>query len=409
MRIDHDRGELKSSYDALLPKHEAVLTTLYRQVRGLLENHGFTPTIKYRIKRFNPYYEKLKKVRRGEKGGESGTITDLLGLRIICPFLEDIDIVVDLLSRKFQVVESQRKGSQHSFREFAYDSVHLLIKLENPPEGDKLPYTADVCEFQLRTILQDAWAEVEHELVYKSDITLPNESIKRKLAALNANLTLSDLIFQELRDYQKQVRHSGQKRRASLDERLNQEEVITISHGGGWQPAPANEVGPLPSPLANDLERTMLDALKAHSHNEFETAVELYGDLLQMELDAPVRALVLNHRGMAHFSLGNYESALDDFSASTALDGVNPRSWCNRALANRVLRAYKQSIEDYNRALSLDPVNGEGLFGRAQTYCEMHLFTKALEDCELVLGQQPDYLPARQLMESIRRGVFGGG
>jgi putative GTP pyrophosphokinase len=37
---------------------------------------------------------------------------------------------------------------------------------------------------QLRTILQDAWAEVEHELIYKSDIKLPNASIRRKLAAL---------------------------------------------------------------------------------------------------------------------------------------------------------------------------------------------------------------------------------
>lgn len=402
----YDRVELKSLYDSLLPTHEAVLTTLYRQVRGLLENHGFTPTIKYRVKRFNPYYEKLKKVHRGEKGGDSGTITDLLGLRIICPFLEDIDIVVNLLSRQFEIVESQRKGSGHSFREFAYDSVHLLVKLEKPPESDSLPCTAEVCEFQLRTILQDAWAEVEHELVYKSDVTLPNESVKRKLAALNANLTLSDLIFQELRDYQKQVRYRGEQRRASLDERFHDQEEIAISHDGEWRPAPASEVGPIPSPLTNDLERTMLDALNAHSHNEFELAVELYGELLQMELADRVRALVLNHRGMAHFSLGDYDNAHGDFSSSTTLDGENPRSWCNRALVNRVLKDFGQAIEDYNQALSLDPINGEGLFGRAQTYCEMHLFTKALRDCELALRHQPDYLPARQLMESIRRGVF---
>ncbi len=65
-----------------------------------------------------------------------------------------------------------------------------------------------VCEIQLRTILQDAWAEVEHELVYKSDISLPNQSIRRKLASLNATLTLSDLIFQEIRDYQKEIRQT---------------------------------------------------------------------------------------------------------------------------------------------------------------------------------------------------------
>ena len=60
--------------------------------------------------------------------------------------------------------------------------------------------------------MQDAWAEVEHELVYKSDITLPNQSIRRKLASLNATLTLSDLIFQEIRDYQKEIRRHGRNR-----------------------------------------------------------------------------------------------------------------------------------------------------------------------------------------------------
>jgi putative GTP pyrophosphokinase len=55
-----------------------------------------------------------------------------------------------------------------------------------------------VCEVQVRTILQDAWAEVEHELVYKAEFTPFDEPMKRKLAALNANLTLSDMLFQEI-------------------------------------------------------------------------------------------------------------------------------------------------------------------------------------------------------------------
>ena len=98
-------------------------------------------------------------------------ITDLFGLRVVCPFLEDIETVAKLVSERFKVVETVRKANQHSFREFGYDSLHLVIRMPGETQlKAPLPGTATTCEIQLRTILQDAWAEVEHELVYKSDI-----------------------------------------------------------------------------------------------------------------------------------------------------------------------------------------------------------------------------------------------
>ncbi|PLX88444.1 MAG: (p)ppGpp synthetase, partial [Desulfuromonas sp.] len=171
------RNDLKKIYEERKPASEEALYALQKSVRALLEEHGYTPTIKYRVKRFNNYFEKLQKVRRGIKGGDDGLITDLLGLRIICPFLEDLDPIEALLKEHFDIVESQRKGAQNSFREFGYDSMHMLIKLKDWESSASIPHAGAVCEVQLRTILQDAWAEVEHELVYKSDIDMPNESI----------------------------------------------------------------------------------------------------------------------------------------------------------------------------------------------------------------------------------------
>ena len=76
-----------------------------------------------------------------------------------------------------------------------------------------------VVEVQVRTILQDAWAEVEHELIYKSHFRFPNsDSIRKKLAAVNASLSLADMIFQEIRDAQKEMARWGQERfQAMLD------------------------------------------------------------------------------------------------------------------------------------------------------------------------------------------------
>lgn len=402
------RNELKKIYEERRLSSEEALYALQKEVRALLEAHGYTPTIKYRVKRFNNYFEKLQKVRKGVKGGEDGLITDLLGLRIICPFLEDLETIEGLLSEQFEIVEAQRKGAQNSFREFGYDSVHMLIKLKDWDRSASIPYAGDVCEVQLRTILQDAWAEVEHELVYKSDIDMPNESIKRKLASLNATLTLSDLIFQEIRDYQKEVRSRGRKRRRSLEERFLDQDLISISHQAEWHVAEAQPLGPLPNPLASDVEKTMLAALNAHSHNDLEAAIGLYGKLLGMELEPRLRALVYNHRGMAHFARADYVKANQDFSRSISEDESSCRSWSNRGLVNRVLKNYQHSVADYDQALEIDPSHYEGYFGRAQTYCEMQLPLKALSDCEQALKIQPDFQPALQLYGVLRSVSVSG-
>ncbi|MDT8419750.1 MAG: tetratricopeptide repeat protein [Desulfuromonadales bacterium] len=400
------REELQTIYDMRRPAYDGALTETYREVRSLLERYGYTPTIKYRVKRFNNYYGKLKKVLKDGKEGSEGQITDLLGLRIICPFLEDLEIIEGLLTEHFPIVESERKGERNSFREFSYDSVHLLLSLDPSAIAEPIPHCGAVCEIQLRTILQDAWAEVEHELVYKSDIVLPNESIKRKLASLNATLTLSDLIFQEIRDYQKEIRHHGRKRRESIEEILRVQDLITLPSQQPMEPPSTMQVGPISYAMANELEKIMLSALNAHSHNELETAVQLYGRLLEMDLEKPIRAMVYNHRGMAYFSLGNLKQASKDFSRSIEYDGASFRSRANRGLANRMLRKFDASLDDYNRALEIDAANHEGYFGRAQTFYDLQLFSKALADCEKALDLQPEYSPARTLRELIHRVLF---
>lgn len=401
-----DRGRLKAAYEALRPGYEAALQSVYKKVRALLEKHGYTPTIKYRVKRFEAYFKKLQRNKGRSGKEEQSAITDLLGLRIICPFLEDLEQVEGLLAGHFEVIETVRKGADHSFREFGYDSVHLLVRLQSGLLPSDLPGSRAVCEIQLRTILQEAWAEVEHELIYKSDIALPNDSIRRKLASLNATLTLSDLIFQEIRDYQKEIRHKGRKRRQSLEERWDASRIMIAQ-------LPALETAVDEGPglevlasCASDLERSMLEALEAHSSNDFARAIRLYDRILEMELVDPIRSLVYNHRGMAFFSLSDPQRAVEDFSQAIAFDPENVRAHTNRGLSYRVLKEFDLSLADYDTALSIDPSRMDGYWGRAQTYFEMKLLTQALADCEKVLSQQGDFAPAAELSKIIHRMLF---
>ncbi|MFA5516954.1 MAG: tetratricopeptide repeat protein [Desulfuromonadales bacterium] len=394
-----DPGPLQERYQALRPSCEKALQDIYHHVRELLEANGLSPTIKHRVKRFDNYYQKLLRSARRRKSAP--VITDLLGLRIICPFLGDVEKIEDLIRRNFEVAEVVRKAAGHSFREFGYDSLHLLVKADIPSIQEPLPYTQEVCEIQLRTILQDAWAEVEHELVYKSQLSWPNRSIRRKLAALNATLTLSDHIFQEIRDYQKGVMVLGQKRRALESALL----IPDIEAPLAGEDPPDASLAYLPA-NGSPLEKAMFEALEAHSRSEFGRAVELYSGILGMRMDRKIRSLIYNHRGMALFSLSRAGEALKDFSRAIQYDGENLRARCNSGLIYRLQKRHAQAVESYDLALAHNPSFADAWLGRAQAYLEMKFPDRALADCEKALEINPDYPAAAELRTRIYRDFF---
>jgi len=395
-----ERGKAKALYEKQLPAHKAALQNLAQEIRLILEQQELTPSIKFRIKSFEAYFVKLRKQNTANGSSRIVTINDFFGLRIVCPFLEDVETVSSLLATHFELLETESKASQHSFREFGYDSVHHAIRLATQQRGRLLPGVRRVCEIQLRTILQDAWAEVEHELVYKSDISLPNQSIRRKLASLNATLTLSDLIFQEIRDYQKEIRKHDRKRRAIAARDVNEDNDIAISHPTATEP-PAR-MGPIPSTMASHLEKTMLRALEAHSNHDLETAIALYGQLLGMQLDRKIRGLVYNHRGMAYFAMGSYQRALKDFANAIKYDQDSDRGYANRGLCYRVLKKYDRALKDFDRAIRINPGRPDGFFGRAQTYHDMQQYAQARTDCEKALNVHSGYQPARELIKTLQ-------
>jgi putative GTP pyrophosphokinase len=403
-----DRSKLKAVYEELYPVYDNILQSIYQQVRNVLKNHGSLPTIKYRVKRFDAYFNKLIKLSRQNRESDIPAITDFLALRIICPFLEDLETIENLIKTNFNVIELDRKGSRYSIGEFGYDSVHFLIKIDPASRKNAIPYTSDVCEVQLRTILQDAWAEVEHELIYKSDITLPIESIRRKLAAINATLTLSDLIFQEIRDYQKEIRERDHKRRQSLEVKLasapNIDKELDVSQEMGKSPMIMSEIDSIIGEA--NLEKALLAALEFHSGGQLENAVKIYTSILRLKIKDSVRSLVYNHRGMAYFGLSDYLRAIHDFSKSINYDSENIRCYNNRALTFRILKRYERSLEDYDRSITINPCQIDGFWGRAQTLCEMKLYGQALSDCEKALSIQNDFTPAQSLIKRINKLIF---
>lgn len=125
-------------------------------------------------------------------------ITDKAGIRIITYFLSTVEEVSAIISEQFEVLEQERKTSDDPTR-FGYQSTHYLVKFS--PNRTALPeyakFSGLIAEIQVRTILQHAWAEIEHDIQYKSSSVLPT-AIRRRFAALAGLIEMADREFQAI-------------------------------------------------------------------------------------------------------------------------------------------------------------------------------------------------------------------
>lgn len=382
-----DRKELQEAYESRLSMYEAVLENLVRSLGSELKERGLRFSLKHRVKSFSSYYTKLlERIGRIQNREKRTDIQDILGIRIVCPFLENLQSAEEMMRSCYTLFEVEKKGAEQSFREFGYQAIHLLLELprelrENYPDLD-----IDICEVQIRTILQDAWSEVEHELVYKSSFTPYDESLRRKLAALNANLTLSDVIFQEIRDYQRSLHAELKRRRRSFVELVETETAGTVARSGP-EPAPSeyNDI----SSSAN-VDELLLKALNAHNRGEFNGAITMYDDILKRQIDTRVRSVITVHRGMALFAAARYSEALKDFLAAAELDPDNNKVYYYLGIVYRVLTRKTEALAAFQRSLEIFPYHFESLFSLSQAFFDLGDFPAALEYCEKALKIAPD-------------------
>ncbi len=356
------------------------------------------PTYKYRVKSFESYYKKVLRLKPDKVEEEDSLIylTDMMGVRMICAFLEDINFGLEQIKKMFDVKEVEIKGADKKFSEFGYESIHVLIKIPNgcmpPLKGkykDLKPISDElVCEIQIRTILQDAWAEVEHELIYKTEFNPFDIPLRRKLASINASLTLADITFQEIRDYQNKLQKALDERRRSFysiaDNLLNEEtpvqEVEDISR-----------VTPYVQGTIDDL---ILRAIQAHNDGHLQEAVEIYSKIIEAvpETDKNIITVIRKHRGMAYFAMNHLDEALEDFQKSIEADPKAYRSYYYKGIVYSIQKKYNEAIECYDKSLEINQFQAHANFRRAMAYFELQEYEKSMNDLNvaLKLGMKPE-------------------
>ena len=209
--LDPHGEELLRQYDKQLPIYERMDKLAYDCLRHTLRKQGiYVTSIEHRIKERNSLRGKLE--LKGAKYANIEAITDIVGLRVITFYTDDVDKVAAIVKRTFDIdwKESVDKRKLHQMDSFGYNSLHYICRLPktivDDPEMPKLNTIR--FEVQMRTTLQHVWSTIEHDTGYKGDVKIPRE-YKRQFSRLAGMMELIDDEFSRLRivltDYRRQT------------------------------------------------------------------------------------------------------------------------------------------------------------------------------------------------------------
>ncbi len=193
--ILHSFDKKKSAYDSYSLHLKSTLNSL-------LLNEGISVhSLESRVKDRDSLEKKLIKK---EKYKNIDEVTDVVGVRIITHYSGDVDRVAEVVEREFLVDRENSIDKRSSLEpdRFGYLSLHYIVSLNddraNLRENSEFKNTKS--EIQIRTILQHAWAEIEHDIGYKSNVGLPDE-MRRKFSRLAGLLEIADSEFENIKTH----------------------------------------------------------------------------------------------------------------------------------------------------------------------------------------------------------------
>ena len=197
--------EILSEFDSTKNNYERLLEYIDATIKSLLEIKKIQiHEIKGRVKDRDSIERKIETM--GYKYYNLLEITDICGIRIITYFSDDVDKIASLLEEEFELdkANSIDKRKTQDPTKFGYVSLHYILKLggDRAKLAENLNYKELKFEVQIRTILQHAWAEIEHDFGYKTDQDVP-EKIRRRFSRLAGLIELADDEFMEIKRYEK--------------------------------------------------------------------------------------------------------------------------------------------------------------------------------------------------------------
>lgn len=201
---DNLSHNILDEYDKEKEKLEKLKDEVIRILEKILETHKEI-IINGRTKSRDSLRNKIR--LKNDKYSKLSDITDIVGVRVITLFSDTVDEVAKIIEKEFNIDEQnsidKRKIQEQQPDRFGYLSLHYVAKLSDK----RLDITENKIfsdfhfEIQLRSMLQHTWAEIEHDLQYKTKNSPPKEKqIQRRFYRLAGLLEIADEEFTHIRN-----------------------------------------------------------------------------------------------------------------------------------------------------------------------------------------------------------------
>lgn len=212
-----EKDKFRSFYDENRLMFERAKERMIVLLEALLsDSDEFTITkVEGRVKDREECIGKFTRKYRGEleASGQDYSIvdyiSDLLGIRIVCLYENEVERIVECIKSEFEVIWITNKTSDIESTEgsFGYKGVHVDLRL-NSDRKKQREYNAFAgfdFEIQIRSIIQDAWSAIDHKIKYKKSIP---SSMKRRVNLLAAMFELADREFLAIKKLTDEARES---------------------------------------------------------------------------------------------------------------------------------------------------------------------------------------------------------
>lgn len=117
-------------------------------------------------------------------------VRDIIGIRVVCAFLNDVYLMRDSISELPGVEVACEKDYIRHVKPNGYRSLHLVLLVDG----------RTYIEVQIRTISQDTWAALEHQMKYKHEVAGDASLITAELKRCADELASTDISMQTIRD-----------------------------------------------------------------------------------------------------------------------------------------------------------------------------------------------------------------
>jgi ppGpp synthetase/RelA/SpoT-type nucleotidyltranferase len=188
----YDLEKLKDEYLSRKDLYEKIGKQMCQRLESSIKNLGIAYSIKLRVKDVNSFVKKSIKKKCEDPFVE---ITDQIGIRIITTYQDEIKKIDKVIIQEFNNRKREDKLQSLEPNQLGYLGIHFEVpvyeSLQELGELENDLYNGVMCEIQLHTHAQNLWANVSHQLSYKT-ANEPSVTVKRSIYRLISLIEIFD-------------------------------------------------------------------------------------------------------------------------------------------------------------------------------------------------------------------------